>query len=154
MATNKAPLGFTEATKRTTVEEDDLIERSAKKKKGGEKPYEPSSSVPVSYADIQGSPRMGEHKTRSYKASVLGATSDNDFEEEETIVADDGEDERAWRDGDAKAFTGMAIIERQLGEHACPDFVLTEEEEARLQKTMEEWSGGEVVREEDWLQSP
>ncbi|MCI05980.1 hypothetical protein A2U01_0027035, partial [Trifolium medium] len=91
-------LGFTELTKRTTDEEDELMERSAKKKKGGEKSYEPGSSVPISYADIHESSRKGEqHRTRSYKDSVLGVTSDDDLEEEETDEFADGEGERTWR---------------------------------------------------------
>ncbi|PNY15775.1 hypothetical protein L195_g012478 [Trifolium pratense] len=143
MEKTNALLGFTEAAKRTNIEDDELRERSAKKKKGEEKPYEAGSSMPVSYADIHESPRKREHpRNKSYKDSVLGVTSDEDPEDEETCEFADGEDERTWRDEDAK-FTGMEVIEKKLGDHACPDFVLTEEEEARLQKP---WRNGVIVK--------
>ncbi|GAU38700.1 hypothetical protein TSUD_54480 [Trifolium subterraneum] len=90
--------------------------------------YEPSSSIPVSYVDIHKSPRKAErHRTKSYKDSLLGATSDDDPEDEETCEFADGEEERAWRAEDAKEFTYMEVIEKKFGDHAYLDFVLMNE---------------------------
>jgi hypothetical protein len=92
MATPSALLGHTNKPSRQSEEEADLLERSAKKKKGGEKPYEPGSSMPVSYADIGDSPRKnGNQRTQSYKDSVLGGTSDDDFEDTREFSDEEGE---------------------------------------------------------------
>ncbi|PNX62675.1 hypothetical protein L195_g061260, partial [Trifolium pratense] len=119
------------------------MERSLKKIKGGEKPFEPGSSRPISYADIAGSPNEGDnHRVRSYKDSMLGMGGERIYGEEEEEYSD-GEKDREWRPDADKEFTGMKVVEKQLGEHVCPDFVLTEEEEARLQKP---WRNGVIVK--------
>ncbi|MCH88334.1 hypothetical protein A2U01_0009218, partial [Trifolium medium] len=153
MANSSALLGFNSESHETTTEEDDLMERSLKKIKGGEKPFEPGSSQPISYADIEGSPKVRDtHRVKSYKNSLLGVEEEETHDEEEEKEFSEGDEDREWRPDEGNKFTGMKVVERQRGEHACPDFVLTEEEEARLQKTMEEWSDSEVIRKEDWLQ--
>jgi hypothetical protein len=142
MATPSALLGHTNKPSRQSEEEADLLERSAKKKKGGEKPYEPGSSMPVSYADIGDSPRKnGNQRTQSYKDSVLGGTSDDDFED--TREFSDEEGEMSGRTTDETEFSGMEVIEKKRAGHECPDFVLTKDEENRIHKP---WRNGVIVK--------
>ncbi|PNY12330.1 hypothetical protein L195_g008959 [Trifolium pratense] len=120
------------------------MERSLKKIKGGEKPFEPGSSQPISYADIDGPPKVRDtQRVKSYENSVLGVEEEEIYDEEEEKEFSEGDEDREWRPDEGNKFTGMRVVERQRGEHACPDFVLTEEEEARLQK---QWRNGVIVK--------
>jgi hypothetical protein len=129
-----ALLGFEKENTETTKEEGDLMERSLKKIKGGEKPFEPGSSLPVSYADIG-----DQLKPKSYKESMMGRL---DLDDEGDFFSDAGSDMEG-RQEEEKDFSGMEVVEKSVGGHACPVFVLTKEEEVRLQKP---WRNGVIVK--------
>ncbi|GAU17846.1 hypothetical protein TSUD_329720 [Trifolium subterraneum] len=121
------------------------MERRVKKIKGGEQAFSTDSSMPVSYADIGNSPKKDADRVRakSYKESVMGeedgtfgyGTCEHDFS--------DTESDMDARQGEEHEFAGMEVVERELGGHACPDFVLTQEEERRIQKP---WRNGVLVK--------
>ncbi|MCH84793.1 hypothetical protein A2U01_0005629 [Trifolium medium] len=93
MPSSSALLGLTTEKDGATKEEDDIRQHNSKKIKGGDKPFEPGSSLPVSYADIESSVNNadGLSKVKSYKESVLGISGGLSSTEEDKISGSDME---------------------------------------------------------------
>jgi hypothetical protein len=131
-------LGSTEADRQLSTEETDQVERSEKKVKRKAADYTGDSSMPISYADIyeQEGDAVGGNPKQSYKHSLLGG--DENLNQHAQHVEMDAED-----DAEEDEFTGLKVVERKVGQYDCPEFILSEKEETRIQKP---WRQGLIVK--------
>jgi hypothetical protein len=131
-------LGFTETDRQLSVEETDQVERSEKKVKRKAADYTGESSMPISYADVyeQGQDANGESAKLSYKQSLLGEDAGRELNNHN--VAMDAEEEI-----DEDEYAGLQVVEKKVGPYDCPEFILSEREESRIQKP---WRQGLIVK--------
>lgn len=120
-------------------EEKDQIDRSAKKVKGGDRRFSPSSSLPISYEDIVGDPMVHEdgNPKKSFRDTVLGV----DNKKGPVTGSEDARDsnmEGSQSDAESEYLYGLEVIEGKLGIYDCPTFILSEKEERRIQKPWKE----------------
>jgi hypothetical protein len=94
--------------------------------------------MPISYADIyeNGANSVGENPKQSYKQSLLGG--EEDLNQDNQNIAMDAEEEV-----DDDEFTGLKVVEKKVGPYDCPEFILSEKEETRIQKP---WRQGLIVK--------
>jgi hypothetical protein len=94
--------------------------------------------MPISYADIyetEGDVR-GENAKQSYKQSLLGG--------EEDLNRKSYHDEMDAEDADEDdEFSGLKVVEKKVGPYDCPEFILSEKEETRIQRP---WRQGLIVK--------
>jgi hypothetical protein len=94
--------------------------------------------MPVSYADVydQGNEDIEHNPRVSYKQSLLGG-------EENLNPGDNNTDMEAEVDEDDGEFAGLSVVEKKIGHYDCPEFRLSEREEARIQRP---WRQGLIVK--------
>jgi hypothetical protein len=131
-------LGFTETDRQLSVEETNQVERSEKKVKRKATEYTGESSMPVSYADVyeQGQVANGENAKLSYKQSLLGEDAGQELNNHNVEM--DAEEEI-----DEDEFASLQVVEKKVGPYDCPEFILSEREESRIQKP---WRQGLIVK--------
>jgi hypothetical protein len=74
---------------------------------------------------------------------VLGISGGSSSTDEDKINGSDMDGDWEEQQEDDTEFTGMEVVEKVRGGHACPEFVLTEAEENRLQMP---WRKGIIVK--------
>jgi hypothetical protein len=131
-------LGFSKAGKQLSTEETDQVERSEKKVKRKASDFTGDSSMLKSYADIyehEGDANENNSK-QSYKQSLLA--EDENLNNHTPNVEMDAEHEE-----EDEEFAGLTVVEKKVGQYDCPTFILSEREEARIQKP---WRQGLIVK--------
>ncbi|KAK2359196.1 zinc ion binding / nucleic acid binding protein [Trifolium repens] len=131
-------LGFPETDRQLSTEEADQMERSEKKIKRKAAEYTGDSTMPISYADIydNGGETHGASAKQSYKQSLLG-------EEEELNQNNHSAYMEAEENEEDDEFEGLKVVEKKVGEYDCPEFILSEREESRIQRP---WRQGLIVK--------
>ncbi|KAK2442272.1 zinc ion binding / nucleic acid binding protein [Trifolium repens] len=130
-------LGFIEKGRQLSTEEADQVERSEKKVKIGEGRFTGESTVPISYADIyvaDGGVVEKEAARPSYKQSLTGLDEGMQHDTGHASMEADGEDDD---------YAGLSVVEKMVGQYECPQFILSEKEEKRIQKP---WRQGLIVK--------
>ncbi|KAK7244152.1 hypothetical protein RIF29_38970 [Crotalaria pallida] len=99
------------------------MERSNKEVKEGEGAFTGTSSGPISYADIEGSPRGDEDQgdRRTYMDSVLGqrkARPHTDQPHEDYAI---WETESETEEHEADNEPSIVVVEKTLGDYECPE---------------------------------
>jgi hypothetical protein len=131
-------LGFIEKGRQLSTEEADQVERSEKKVKIGEGKFTGESSVPISYTDIyaaDGGIVEKEAARPSYKQSLTGL--------DEGMQHDTGHASMEADEEDYDEYAGLSVVEKMVGQYECPQFILSEKEEKRIQKP---WRQGLIVK--------
>jgi hypothetical protein len=132
-------LGFIETGRKLSTEEADQVERSEKKVKIGDGKFTGESSGPISYADIYTNEGKGAGKDTSklsYKQSLTGVEEGSQRDSGHASMEADGED----TDGE---YEGLSVVEKMVGQYECPQFILSDKEEERIQRP---WRQGLIVK--------
>ncbi|WJX80580.1 hypothetical protein P8452_63561 [Trifolium repens] len=132
-------LGFIETGRKLSTEEADQVERSEKKVKIGEGKFTGESSGPISYADIYTNEGKGAGKDTSklsYKQSLTGVEEGSQRDSGHASMEADGDD----TDGE---YEGLSVVEKMVGQYECPQFILSDKEEERIQRP---WRQGLIVK--------
>jgi hypothetical protein len=115
-------------------DEQDLRERSTKKKKEGEHLFSTRSSLPTDYTDVV-IMNATDGREGSYRDKVIGR--DGRVEEDE-----EGEDEER-ADEEEEDGVSMQVEECRVGDYECPKFIFSTKEEKRLYRP---WRRGVIVK--------
>jgi hypothetical protein len=141
-------LGFVSESHETPKDEQDNLERSAKKVKEGEHQFNHCPRQLLSYKDLEEKVQdkglttdVMKKGVQSYKDSVLGTSSGQllggwsqsmEMSDEEELVEDE-EDEK----------NNLQVEELQVGGYDCPTILLSQKEESRIYRP---WKRGVIVK--------
>ncbi|WJX42021.1 hypothetical protein P8452_29302 [Trifolium repens] len=115
-------------------DEEDLQQRSTKKKKEGDHSFSHHSTLPKDYSDVVNM-QMDGTGGGSYKDKVTGTT----------VSVEDGseKEEEEKEDEEEEGVESMKVEERYVGDYECPQFIFSKKEEKHLYRP---WRRGVIVK--------
>ncbi|WJX69456.1 hypothetical protein P8452_53697 [Trifolium repens] len=138
METGEALLGQKKANPNDDPEkskdEEDLQERSTKKKKDGDQIFSNQSSLPKDYSDVM-MMQTNENNGVSYKDKVTGEKKIGGYDS-----GREKEDEEEEEEAEGES---MMVEEGRVGNYECPKFIFSKQEEKRIFRP---WRRGVIVK--------
>ncbi|KAK7287489.1 hypothetical protein RIF29_00769 [Crotalaria pallida] len=137
-----------ENSSQLSVQEVDLVDRSKKKVKEKGEGFSGTSSIPVCYAAIyEGRDEVGlQGPRKTYADSLRGQNPDQPTVQvrlEDTGMSSEASEDSEAEEEESDTEEGLLVVEKMVGEYDCPEFVLAEKEQRRIQKP---WKKGIIVK--------
>ncbi|KAK7289688.1 hypothetical protein RIF29_03530 [Crotalaria pallida] len=137
-----------ENSSQLSVQEVDLVDRSKKKVKEKGEGFSGTSSIPVCYAAIyEGHDEVGlQGPRKTYVDSLRGQNPDQPTVQvrlEDTGMSSEASEDSEAEEEESDTEEGLLVVEKMVGEYDCPEFVLAEKEQRRIQKP---WKKGIIVK--------